>query len=971
MMIKNKIKKITLDSFRAFSDKKELDFEIDNKVADIVVIYAPNGSGKTSTIEGIEWAATGKVSRLDTIISNNNAKNRNPKEGNILKNRYSGKKIGSVKLELESGQLIHRETKPKNNRNHDYCKGILKSSIKEIGNFNNNILSQGTISKFSYEASSGSLFQSLINNKGNSEDVEVYDKLNSIKNSIEKSNSERRTEISYIQSLIINENKDISLLENSITESSEFYSSEDYILFKKNFMFFQDISEKSTSDSISYLTEIKLSFENLKSKLIDFDLDEYKEHSKNYINASKVLKLENGLIDRNAKLERVQTQSANIESKKEALNTLLLPKNIENINSKIRKFNEISFNINKCNSYIERISNVNSLVQKKIKSISLLDLIEKDKKLSISEGLINSLFGKVENNEITLLDENQYISKVNEKITSKSSLLSSITKKSFIDENHDLKYVLDLDKKTFDLEQLNIKIKDLHSEKEKIISFEEKLGIIKSYVIEVINERTLSSCPACGTAYDDTNSLIESVNSLKTDSRQLIDGAIETLNTQKLELVAEVKTLNDKIDNLVSELKQGIYKEIEQLREKKQQALTLYACLSDLNIKYTQVNIIGLLKEISSIKKVVESRLSLLSRKKDKYDSWSGRISFQLSEKSKELSIYEGDLKRLRDAIKLQFDLSINDLILKSSSHHVCLFEYNKLTEIDKKAKSDLQTIENQLVEINEKISNLKVNAGFSKDMVMRDVIEIAQKSKRNIRADYNYIKSQIVSYRTINNFFFVDLITRIEQKFSAFLANLLTSQKITSKKENIIENRKLLEAKKREIREGLSKLEKVNLALDEAMSYFSELASDSINSEVLNDMFMYVEPHLKYDEISFRVDLNGNNKGIYIQARSNAMDDDNTPIYYLSEAQINILSICIFLADHAREVDSSINAIVIDDPVQSMDDLNSYALIDLCKIFSRRFKKQIVITTHNRSFFNLFRNKLPEERYSTKFISL
>ncbi|HAS6849281.1 TPA: AAA family ATPase, partial [Vibrio parahaemolyticus] len=69
MMIKNKIKKITLDSFRAFSDKKELDFEIDNKVADIVVIYAPNGSGKTSTIEGIEWAATGKVSRLDTIIS--------------------------------------------------------------------------------------------------------------------------------------------------------------------------------------------------------------------------------------------------------------------------------------------------------------------------------------------------------------------------------------------------------------------------------------------------------------------------------------------------------------------------------------------------------------------------------------------------------------------------------------------------------------------------------------------------------------------------------------------------------------------------------------------------------------------------------------------------------------------------------------------------------------------------------------
>lgn len=610
-------------------------------------------------------------------------------------------------------------------------------------------------------------------------------------------------------------------------------------------------------------------------------------------------------------------------------------------------------------------------MQKNLKNINLIDLIDRDKKLSVAEGLINALFGNVENDEITLLDEKQFISKINDKISSKSSVLGSITKKSFINENRELKHVLELDRKALDLEQLNIKIKDLHSEKEKIISFEEKLGIIKSYVMEVINERTLSSCPACGADYDDTNKLIESVNSLKTDSRQLIDGAIETLNNQKLELVAEIKALNDIIDNQVSAIKQGVNKEIEQFRERKQQALNLYSCLSDLNIQYTKFNIIGLLKEISLFKNSIESRLSVLSRIKDKYELWSERISFQLSEKSKEISIYERELKNLIATIKTQFDLGINELILKSSSYHVWLFEYNELTEVDKKVTSELKTVEKQLAELKENISNLKVHAGFSKDMIMRDIIETAQKNKRTIRADYNYINSQVISYRTRNNFFFVDLIVRIEQKFSAFLANLLTSQKITGKKESVIENKKLLEFKKRELREGNSKLQKVNLALDETMSYFSELASNSINSEVLNDMFMYIEPHLKYDEISFRVDLNGNNKGIYIQARSNSMDDDNTPIYYLSEAQINILSICIFLADHAREVEYSINSIVIDDPVQSMDDLNSYALIDLCKIFSRRFKKQIIITTHNRSFFNLFRNKLPEERYSTKFISL
>ncbi len=970
-MNKNKIKKITLDSFRAFSDKKELDFEIDNKVADIVVVYAPNGTGKTSTIEGIEWATTGKVSRLDTIISNNKAKNRNPKEGNILKNRYSGKKIGSVTLELESGKFIHRETKPKNNRNHDYCEGILNGSIKDIGRFSNNILSQGTISKFSYEASSGSLFQSLINNKGNSEDVEIYDKLNSIKNNIDKSNSEKRTEISYIKSLISKENKDITSLEKNFIEDSDFYYSEEYILFKNNFKFFQDISKKNVNDSISYLTEIKTSFENLKSKLIDFDLDDYRGHSKDYFNASKVIELESELIDKNAEFERFENQYINISSRKESLNEFLLPENIENINIKISKYNELKLNIGECNSYIYKISNLNDLVHDKLKSINLLDLKEKDKKLSASEGLIKVLFGNVDNDEITLLDEKQFISKINEKIKSKSSLLSSITKQSFITENQDLKYVVELNKKTFDLEQLNIKIKDLYSEKKKIISFEEKLGIIKTYVIEVINERALSSCPACGANYEESNKLIESVNSLKTDSNQLIDGAIETLNKQKLKLVAEIKNLNDIIDNLVSEKKQGLNKEIEKFRERKQQTLNLYSCLSELNIQYTQRNIVGLLKEISFIKKSVERRLFVLSRKKDKYEGWFRRIGFQLAEKSKELSIYERELNFLIVSIKTKFDLSINELIIISSSYHVCLFEYNELAEEENKVTNNLKSIKKQLAELNEKISNLKVRAGFSKDLIMRDVIELAQKNKRIIRANYNYINNQIVSYRTRNNFIFVELITRIEQKLSAFSANLLTSQNIINKKENVIENRKLLEAKNRELREGISKLGKVNLALNDAISYFSELASDSINSDVLNDMFMYIEPHLKYDEISFRVDLNGNNKGIYIQARSNSMDDDNTPIYYLSEAQINILSICIFLADHAREVESSINAIVIDDPVQSMDDLNSYALIDLCKIFSRRFKKQIIVTTHNRSFFNLFRNKLPEERYSTKFISL
>lgn len=966
-MNKNTIKKITLDSFRAFTDKKELDFEIGNKVADIVVIYAPNGTGKTSTIEGIEWATTGKVSRLDSIISKNNPKNRNPKEGNILKNRYSVKKTGSVILELDNGEFIHRETKIKNNRNHDYCSGTLKSSINGIESFDNNILSQGTISKFSYEASSGSLFQSLINN-GNSEDVEVFEKIKEIRSKIDKSNSERNTEIAYIETIVSKDNKEITELENSFMESSEFYSTKEYKLFQKNFLFFQDISTKTVSESISFITEAKTIFDQLKSKLLSFDLDDYKRNAKDYFNACKVLTLESDIIKKSTELEHIELKKYNISSKKESINNFISPRSIESINGKVKKYSELNLYINECNYFVDRLLNLNKLIERKLNSFNIIDLLEKEKKLSISEGLIAALIEQADKDKITLFDE---MNKIKWKITSKSSLLTSTTKESFIKQNQDEKNIIEYTKKTIDLEKLNISIKNLHSEKKKIVSFEEKLGIIKSYVSEVINERTLSSCPACGADYDDTNKLIDSVNSLKTDSSHLIDGALETLNKQKLELIAEIKNLNDIIDYQVSELKKGLNDEIRQLKEINQQANNLSSILLELKIQFDEINITDLPRIISTQKKSVESRLSLISRKKNKYEEWSRRISFKLSDKNKAITSYEVKVKNLLDNINEQFGLGINELIIKLSSYHVSLFELNCLTEKENILTSNQKAIKIELSELKEEKANLKVRSGFSKDLLMKDVIERAQEKKRVIRSNYNYIKSQIVSYRTERNLDFVDLIIGIEQKLSAFQANLLTSEKILNKKQSVNENIKNLEIKKIELIEGQSKLEKVNLALKEAMIYFSDLANNSINSEVLNDMFMYMEPHLKYDEISFRVDLNGNNKGIYIQAKSNSMNDENTPIYFLSEAQIHILSICIFLADHARIVDSAINTILIDDPVQSMDDLNSYALIDLCKIFSRRFKKQIIVTTHNRSFFNLFRSKLPEERYSTKFISL
>ena len=68
----------------------------------------------------------------------------------------------------------------------------------------------------------------------------------------------------------------------------------------------------------------------------------------------------------------------------------------------------------------------------------------------------------------------------------------------------------------------------------------------------------------------------------------------------------------------------------------------------------------------------------------------------------------------------------------------------------------------------------------------------------------------------------------------------------------------------------------------------------------------------------------------------------------YFSAAQLNILSLSVFLANALHATDKSgaaLDVILIDDPIQSMDSINVLATIDLLRNVSERFDKQIIIS--------------------------
>ncbi|HIF9276602.1 TPA: hypothetical protein ACX6QU_000257 [Photobacterium damselae] len=968
----NRIKKVSFDSFRAFSGNIELDFEVENNIADIVLIYAPNGTGKTSAIEGIEWATTGKISRLDSIISRNNAGNKKPKEGYILKNRQSLKDSATVSIELENGSLIKRKTKPKKNRNNDYCEGIIESNVDYSNKFIGNILSQGTISKFSYEASSGALFNSLVSNKSRYKDIEVYDNLNKLKNKLEYNNTKNRNQINYILEQINIRTKDIEKLELDFIEDMSFNDSEEYRLFKENYSLYKDLSNNTFLEIVSYYTELSSSFKILREKIISFDLSEFKRRTKEKLLASKIIHLDGSVIDKNNDIRFLERRQRDLQKEKENIELFLEPSNIATINSKLNLYSETNKELNSCLSYISKLIDIKEKISFSLKLNESSTIIDKHNKIELVIASISSIFGDYDKKEVKFASKDYFLTNINSAIESESERLVLLTRSSYIEKNQNDIDVSSLKDKSLELEKLNINISELEYERKKIVTFEEKLGLIKSYVIEVINEKQLSNCPACGTKYDSIDELIEAVEGLESESQSLIESAIGTLNKQKTILVEEIVNTKNKIDNKVLEQKIFINKNLSKLKDRKRQLTNLYSLLNEFNINYEDVKLNYVVQEAHEIKNNIGLQVSIKLRRYEKYERWSNKIERLIFESNQELGDYNSKLQVLSESCLNKFGHSIEELIYISKSNHVYLYKKNDLKDRLEKINKILFIERSKLYSLEEKISKIRVRAGFDNTKSMQDVLENALISKKEIRANYNYIKSIVYSYSIKDTLKLAEQISLLKEKFDSYLSNLETSQKVRMIKDSIEEDNKSLLLKREELIRGEVNLGKVSKALDDTMDYFSQLASESINSEILNDMFMYIEPHLKYDEISFKVDLHGNNKGIYIQARANSINDSNTPIYYLSEAQINILSICIFLADHARKFDDdSINTIVIDDPVQSMDDLNSYALIDLCKIFARRFKKQIIITTHNRSFFNLFREKLPEARYSTKYISL
>ncbi len=147
--------------------------------------------------------------------------------------------------------------------------------------------------------------------------------------------------------------------------------------------------------------------------------------------------------------------------------------------------------------------------------------------------------------------------------------------------------------------------------------------------------------------------------------------------------------------------------------------------------------------------------------------------------------------------------------------------------------------------------------------------------------------------------------------------------------------------------------------------STFSESGKELLNKKLNeykglgNYIYKLISPHPFFKEFDF-VDRY---KGTDITFKDNV----NINLGHIfSNAQVNILALSIFLGLGLLDNKINIEQLFIDDPIQSMDDINVLAFIDLLRtiLISKKIKKQLIISTHNRDFSSLLKIKLRNIQY-------
>lgn len=914
-----KITSLIVQAFRGFNEQRSFSFEN----ANIIVLYGPNGHGKSSVYDAIEWVLTGGIYRFDE----NSPERKRTRFIRNLNSGFSVKSFVKLGIILSNGErytIERRCTATKSDRT-DYGKHKLL-----IFDSNSNLLKEN-------DDAESTLNSWLVYEDWNS-------KINSPIKMLSLTHILSQEKIAeFLKGMQERDRYDVI---------STIFGTDDFDKYREGFKEVRNVLIADLEKTKVQIKEKNISTEAIEREVIDLEEriqkstdSDYKKEYNTYseLNPDLVVKADN-LIDllkhikknqhkielerKNIKreyntLREIQQELPNLVQKKIMRNALLkeqkILKKLKSLSLTKRKFEHLlsqEKDIREERNSLKSIANLQTNSQLKVESLfkersSLLELIEKS----------NLKLSNISNeSDISFLDEFKEIIDIVDYENLRTFLQSivedykSLKKEEFLRQEKLLK-----------IDTIESSIKNVKKNHEVYHAF---LSSLSDYIHS--EEKSIDNCPTCGTTGIKKEDILINLQKQQVvidENLPMLEGVHHLEKVELIKLNDAIKSYEiniEKIQSKIKELMKKLQIEIKKidikLSSEKQKQITYNKNFASLKSQHEDFE--KSCQELK-LKETIDIRDQLLSR-------------IQASEEE----IKETMKKRETDGFlaKLLFEnydinnIEENEQLLKE-----------KLIDIEAEINLLMRLIES--VEMNNFVININ-NPDQIRSQIEHALEVFADKIKQNRLLEESSIK--------LNNLI----------EFSSEKTRLLKLQKDLIYKQNEVNE---LKTKKGKMKEDIDVLWDLINKSTEAVSNLNEKVFSHLK-ETIQTIFEQINSHPIFTELDLVMDTYRNNNYLTINVGKSKGQDEvkaNAP-YIFSAAQVNSIAISLFLAMSLKQKWSPLQLIGMDDPIQSMDELNIISFIDLMRLFVDKHEKQIIISTHDQSFYKLILKKFRYHNLAT-----
>ena len=1023
-----RIKNIAISNFRGIGKKLDLDIN-----ADIIVIYGPNGTGKTSIIDAIEWTITGEVERLWEI---NYDKLLNTNES--LVNLFSKERLAKVQVEFDKDgeSILERRYIDLSKSRRSYAeinnkKANDKTMIREIVGMRmpqvdvrrlrrvflrSHFLGQNTILKFITQnpASRYDAFSRMV---GTQDYILFNEKVNLVVRDLEKEleiktkyRNEFKEEIMNI-SFRVNEKKQaLGRLKRGTTEevSTQMLINEIQILLQElnievpKFLF-PIKKELPEIEELDKMIEIVSLYPPRSNKNINTLRNLLIEAKSQEVRAREIEKVISNINELSRKINELQKLYGSKESilrviqrelkeylrQKESYDRQVV--NIKWLTETLPKYRRTKYTLVEERKHIKELLKERDSIQTKTK-------VYKEELSEVTRNL-QKFQKEIEDISVTtgcLLQIKENLPDWKENLRKIFQITDSIQRFS--------KEISQLQQKKSELEEaLNYTTDKLKSTEFKLDIEKEKQNRKLQLIAKLKEYLDSPECPFCGHNWkkvEDLNKQVEKrllhLTSTLHDLGDYFEKAEDfkpplksllVLASDHEKLLKKKNHINNQIKRATKDIDLKLRKatelrnEKEQLNKEIESWRNIIAYLSNKHAKLEvqiipdQIQVLTLLQDyrtkldaLKESQEGVKKKASDLDKENKSIDKTQKDIEEQIILHQKKESYYIEALELINKEIT---EREVTSLVSKDASNLYIFIDelLQKLEamrkEIDKR-RSEFKKIEAELSDIEHKLKKLSEKRDSLNER-LRELKDTSETFRTNLQ------KEEILPSKNLQ-----EIINDIDNKKEREIKYFRKCEHLQSLSEQLKSIVTLSQIKHELTKMQEEKTEKEKLFSDIAADYrilymwadrlkrLKKLAEDKRKEQEKSHFKMYspaanlvysrLNAHPLFNQIILKVDEN-KLKVLAQSSKGEQLTSEKinqvSPRQFFSEAQLNIATLSIFLATALHQKWSVFNTIIIDDPVQNMDDFNVYAFLDLVRglIINGH---QFILTTCNRDLYKL-----------------